>query len=85
MTVDTNVTVGYLYGDGTVTMGAGMTLTVLGDANGAFGAQSLAVLNATAVSNTVIYMCNAFHAKRTIITIWCSKTPRPIAMISITA
>src|SRR4051794_20360930 len=65
VTVDTNTTIGYIYGDGTVTMAAGVTLTVWGDAKGAFGLQSLAVLNETATSNTVVYTGNAFHAKRT--------------------
>ena len=65
ITVDTNVTCAYLYGSGTVTMSPGVTLDVLGDLAGAYGAQQLGVLDATAPGNTVNYHGNAFWAKRT--------------------
>jgi hypothetical protein len=65
VTVDTNVTILYLYGSGTATMGPGKTLTVLGDSAGARGTQQLTTFNATAPSNTVIYLGNDFWAKRT--------------------
>jgi hypothetical protein len=65
VTVDTNVTVAYLYGSGTATMAPGITLTIVGDANGAYGAQQLGTLDATATGNTVVYEGNSFWAKRT--------------------
>ena len=65
ITVDSNTTCAYLYGNGTVTMSPGVTLNVLGDTVGAQGAQQLAVLNATAVGCTVNYHGNPFWAKRT--------------------
>ncbi|MEY2430013.1 MAG: hypothetical protein QOJ40_2898 [Verrucomicrobiota bacterium] len=65
VTVNTNVSVQYIYDSGTVIMAPGWTLTVVGDSAGAKGTQTLGFLNATAVSNTVIYSGNAFWAKRT--------------------
>jgi len=65
ITVDSTQTCAYVYGTGTVTMAPGATLHVLGDPAGAYGAQQLAVLNATATGNTVNYHGNAFWAKRT--------------------
>lgn len=65
VTVNTNATVQFIYDDGTVTMGPGATLNVVGDSAGAQGTQTLGLLNATAISNTVIYTGNAFWAKRT--------------------
>jgi hypothetical protein len=65
ITVDTNVTCAYIYGSGTVIMAADVTLDIMGDAAGAYGAQQLDVLNATAPGNTVNYHGNAFWAKRT--------------------
>jgi hypothetical protein len=46
-------------------MGTGSTLIVNGDSLGAYGTQTLGLLDATAPSNTVIYLCNSFQAKRT--------------------
>jgi hypothetical protein len=65
VTVDTNATVQYIYGTGTVTLSSGAILWVLGDVNGAYGAQQLATLDATAAGSTVIYSGNSFWAKRT--------------------
>jgi hypothetical protein len=65
VTVDSNATIGYIYGSGTVTMAPGATLTVVGDSLGAYGTQELQSLNATAANNTVIYMGNIFWSKRT--------------------
>jgi hypothetical protein len=64
VTVDsTNVSIQYIYGDGTVTMAAGSTLTVVGDNAGAYGTQWLTTLDTSAPSNTVIYTGNTFWAK----------------------
>ena len=65
VTVDSTVTCAYLHGSGTVTLAPGVTLNILGDASDAFGAQQLAVLNATAAGTTVNYRGNSFWAKRT--------------------
>ncbi len=61
--VDSNETIQYIYGGGTVTMSPGVTLTVVGDAIGAEGTQSLGLLDTSAANNTVIYAGNAFWAK----------------------
>jgi hypothetical protein len=64
ITVDsTNVSTQYIYGDGTVTMAPGSTLTIVGDVAGAYGTQLLTTLDTSAPSNTVIYAGNAFWAK----------------------
>ena len=65
VTVDTNATIRYIYGSGTVTMAPDSMLTVVGDALGAYGTQELQTLNATATGNTVVYTGNIFWAKRT--------------------
>lgn len=65
ITVDADTTCAYLYGSGTVTLAPNVTLDIMGDDLGAFGAQQLAVLNATAAGCTVNYHGNPFWAKRT--------------------
>jgi len=61
--VDTNTTIQYIYGSGTVTMGKNVTLTVV-DPTGATGLSQLTTFNATASGNTVVYACNPFWAKQ---------------------
>jgi hypothetical protein len=65
ITVDSNVTVQFIYGSGTVTLAPGTTLNIIGDPIGAYGTQELSFLNATAAGCTVNYSGNAFWAKRT--------------------
>lgn len=62
--VNSNATIAFIDGPGTVTMGAGATLNVLGDPLGAYGTQTLGLLDTTAPGNTVNYQGNAFWAKR---------------------
>jgi hypothetical protein len=62
VTVATNAIVQYIYDQGTVTMAPYATLNVIGDPTGAYEDQNLAVLNATATGNTVIYSGNAHWA-----------------------
>jgi hypothetical protein len=62
VTVATNAIVQYIYDAGTVTMAANATLNVIGDPTGAYGTQNLALLDATATGNTVIYSGNAHWA-----------------------
>jgi hypothetical protein len=64
VTVDTNVTVQYIYGSGTVTVAPNMTLNILGDAGAAYGTAQLNTLNATAAGCSVIYSGNPFWAKQ---------------------
>src|SRR6476469_969374 len=60
VTVDTNTVIQFIYGSGTVTMGANVTLNILGDAAGGQGTQSLGLLDTSAAGNTVIYSGNPF-------------------------
>ncbi len=62
VTVATNASVDYIYGDGTVTMGTNATLIIVGS-NAGEGTQSLGLLDTTAPGNTVIYQGNAFWCK----------------------
>jgi hypothetical protein len=58
VTVDTNISIGWIYDYGTVTMGTNSILNVFND-------QSIATsvtLDTTAPGNTVIYSCNPFDA-----------------------
>jgi len=64
VTVDTNITVQYIYGSGAVTVAPNMTLNILGDAAGAYGTAQLKTLNATASGCTVIYSGNPFWANQ---------------------
>jgi hypothetical protein len=64
ITVDTNASIQYIYGSGKVTMATGSTLNVIGNPAGSQGTYQLAVLDATAVSNTVVYTGNPFWAKQ---------------------
>ena len=61
--VNTNASVQYIYGSGTVTMSPGSILRVVGDPAGAAGTFQLASLDASAVGNTIIYSGNPFWAK----------------------
>lgn len=62
VTVATNANVQYIYDQGTVTMAPYATLNVIGDSLGAYGTQNLALLDASATGNTVIYSGNAHWA-----------------------
>src|SRR5215831_16516863 len=61
VTVDTNATTQYIFGSGQVTMAANSTLGIT-DAS-LTGTYQLAVLDTSAVGNTVIYWDNPFYAK----------------------
>lgn len=63
VTVNTNAAVQFIYDSGTVTMAAGSTLNVVGDAAGAQGTYQLGLLDASATGNTIIYSGNPFWAK----------------------
>jgi hypothetical protein len=63
ITVDSTATIAYIHGGGTVTMATGATLNILGDAADSQGTQSLALLDTTAIGNTVKYLGNAFWCK----------------------
>jgi hypothetical protein len=63
VTVASNAIVQYIQDLGTVTMAPYATLNIIGDTNGAYGAQNLGVLDATATGNTVIYSGNAYWAQ----------------------
>src|SRR6516162_1807150 len=59
VTVDANQDIGYIYDNGTVTMGTNSTLHVWNDNS----ISSSITLNTAARGNTVIYFCNPFNAK----------------------
>jgi hypothetical protein len=61
VTVDTNVSVQYIYDDGTVTMATNSTLDLLTDS----AIATSTTLDASAAGNTVIYSANPFFAKQT--------------------
>jgi hypothetical protein len=61
VTVDTNISVQYIYDDGTVTMGTNSTLDLLTDS----AIATSTTLDASAAGNTVIYSANPFFAKQT--------------------
>jgi hypothetical protein len=65
ITVDSDAAIQYMFGSGTVTLAPGVTLNIFGDTGGAYGAQQLDGLNATATGCTVIYSGNVYWAKRT--------------------
>lgn len=65
VTVDADAAVQYMFGSGTVTLAPGVTLNILGDPGGAYGAQQLDGLDATATGSTTIYSGNVYWAKRT--------------------
>jgi hypothetical protein len=63
VTINTNVSVQFIYDDGVVTMSPYSTLNIVGDPAGAQGTYQLGTLDASAVGNTVIYSGNPFWAK----------------------
>jgi hypothetical protein len=60
VTVDTNVTIQYIYDSGTVTMAANASLDLTADQ----AIDTATTLNATAPGNTVVYSGNPFFAKQ---------------------
>jgi hypothetical protein len=64
VTVDTNASVQYIYGSGTLTMGPNSTLNVVSDPAGANGTTGITgAFDTSAPGNTVIYSGNAFWCK----------------------
>jgi len=63
VTVNTNVTIDYITGSGTVTMATNSTLIITGTTGGT--GLTVATLNATATNNTVIYSGNTYFTKYT--------------------
>ena len=59
VTVDTNVSIGFIYDSGTVTMGTNSTLNVFTDSS----ISPTTALITTAPGNTVVYSCNPYDAK----------------------
>ena len=59
VTVDTNVSIGFIYDSGTVTMGTNSTLNVFQDSS----ISRNTALITTAPGNTVVYLCNPYDAK----------------------
>ncbi len=62
LTVDSTASIDFIFGDGSVIMTPNSTLTIVGN-NGGEGTQSLALLDTSAASNSVVYKGNAFFCK----------------------
>lgn len=61
ITVDSVATIQYIYGGGTITMGANSTLVILD--NGGTSTYQIGTFDTSAPGNTVIYAGNPFYAK----------------------